>query len=161
MSGKGGKSFSQGKGNSIGKGRYVKRRGENGKYNTALESITKPAIRRCARRAGITRMTGTIYVDIREFMKVCSAQTRLKSPLPHSRSHSRSHTRFHIMYWAPPHNTGENQIGFGRRLSVLFGMPSQNDHRTGCTSRIEESRHQPLLQCLRICSWIVERERSF
>ncbi|CAI2382204.1 unnamed protein product [Moneuplotes crassus] len=57
-----GKSF-QGKGK--GKGGKVKRRNPHRSFRDAIMGITKPAIRRLARRGGVKRISSLIYPETR------------------------------------------------------------------------------------------------
>ena len=68
--GKGGKGVTLGKG---GKGAKAskggKRLGNNKKQQDAIKGITKPAIRRLARRGGVKRINGAIYDETRNVLK--------------------------------------------------------------------------------------------
>ena len=64
--GKGGKSF--GKGKSVGK--VASKRNTKKSTRPVLEGITKPAIRRLARRGGVKRISFFIYEYTRDVLKV-------------------------------------------------------------------------------------------
>lgn len=76
MSGKGrgksvkghGKAFKGGKGlgKGLGKGKKFRRRA----LRDNIQGITKPAIRRLARRGGVKRISADIYENIREVLKL-------------------------------------------------------------------------------------------
>ena len=66
MSGKGKAVYGKGKG-------FIPRRNANDK--DALERITKPSIRRCARRGGVKRIAGPLYSDVRSVINVCRTAT--------------------------------------------------------------------------------------
>ena len=62
--GKGGKGIGIGKSGKAGKMHGHKRSGRS-----SLEGITKPAIRRLARRGGVKRISSFIYDDTRQVLK--------------------------------------------------------------------------------------------
>lgn len=60
-----GKIFGAGKG-----GAYISaRRNRRNMRSNNIEGITKPAIRRLARRGGVKRLSGLIYDEVREVLK--------------------------------------------------------------------------------------------
>lgn len=63
VSGKGGKGVGKGSGKVGGK-RHIKKTSKS-----AIDGITKPAIRRLARRGGVKRISYKIYENIREVLK--------------------------------------------------------------------------------------------
>ena len=51
--------------------RNVKRFGKNNRYeHDNIQGITKPAIRRLARRGGVRRISGLVYEEVRDVVKV-------------------------------------------------------------------------------------------
>ena len=66
--GKGGKGVSLGKGSKAAKSAGGKRIRSGNKQET-IKGITKPAIRRLARRGGVKRINGAIYDETRNVLK--------------------------------------------------------------------------------------------
>lgn len=64
MAGKAGKS-----GKSYGKINSKKRVGSGRRHRSAIEGVTKPAIRRLARRGGVKRISFGIYKEIRDVLE--------------------------------------------------------------------------------------------
>lgn len=68
MSGRGKVSSSPSKQTGKGLGKGVARRHKR-KLRDSISGITKPAIRRMARRGGVKRVSGAIYEDVREALR--------------------------------------------------------------------------------------------
>ena len=69
MSGRGkGKGYGSGAGKGLGAGKGGAKRHKK-VYRDNLQGITKPAIRRLARRGGVKRINGDIYKETREVLK--------------------------------------------------------------------------------------------
>lgn len=67
VAGKSGKGV--GKGGKVGQGKMNTKRNMNRNKKPLIEGITKPAIRRLARRGGVKRISFTIYKEIREVLQ--------------------------------------------------------------------------------------------
>jgi histone H4 len=65
----------KGKGMALGRGKGMKGLGKGGakrhqqKYRDTIAGITKPAIRRLARRGGVKRISGTVYEETRDVLR--------------------------------------------------------------------------------------------
>ncbi len=60
-----------------------------------IQGITKPAIRRLARRGGVKRISGLIYEETRGVLKVRTNERALPCALPSGVSSSVSHPHAH------------------------------------------------------------------
>lgn len=70
-----------------------------------IQGITKPAIRRLARRGGVKRISGLIYEETRGVLKVKDLNTKMRHFYIHKFSHRRYFLRTSFVMLSPIPNT--------------------------------------------------------
>lgn len=107
--GKSGKGV--GKGGKVGQGKMNTKRNMSRNKKPLIEGITKPAIRRLARRGGVKRISFTIYKEIREVLQ-CFLRSVVRDAITYTEhAKRRTVTAMDVVYALK--RQGRTLYGFG------------------------------------------------
>ena len=130
MSNEGGPGVGKG-GPGLGKGKVGLRHRKKKTVTDAIKGVTKPAIRRLARRGGIKRINGNFYEEVRQSIQQF-LEVILKDVLIHT-EHSRRSTVTAADVVNALKRRGQTLYGFGELSNFQRVTPTEqnyNEHRS-------------------------------